>query len=151
MSSTPADGQCVAQSPSELLLTFNRPVTLMTVALEPDELGDAGKAVDTGFSGAGDAAKRYQLPLPLLPPGRYTLRWMALGADGHKVKGSFAFVVLAGAALGITACRAIGRLLIALCPAPCNCTLRLGTLNFGVLNLWILNLGVQHGPIRTWG
>lgn len=90
-SSNPADGQSLEQSPSELLLSFNRSVTLMTVVVEHS---GAEQAVATGFKASSDAAQQYQMSLPRLAPGSYQVRWVASGADGHKVKGGFAFVVL---------------------------------------------------------
>jgi len=93
--SNPANGQLLAQSPSELQLNFNSAVTLMAVVVERSAVG---RAVNTGFSAASELVEHYQLPLPHLVPDNYQVRWMALGADGHKVKGSFGFVVVESAA-----------------------------------------------------
>lgn len=92
-SSTPADGDSLAQPPTQVVLTFEEP---------PVELGT--QVVVTGPNGAvssgsprveGDTVVQ---PLqPDAPAGRYTVEWRVTSDDGHPVSGSFGFTAQAAA------------------------------------------------------
>ncbi len=51
----------------------------------------AGKRVDKGD--AKDAQDLMQVSLPVLAPGRYTVKWRALSVDTHVTEGDFSFEV----------------------------------------------------------
>ncbi|WP_346837542.1 copper resistance CopC family protein [Microbulbifer sp. SAOS-129_SWC] len=91
-SSTPADGAQLAQSPEQLQLHFAKAVRLMHVSLEEKSAGQ----VKLAFMPGAVAAKDISLPLPALQPGEYTVSWATMGGDGHKVSGTFSFVLGAG-------------------------------------------------------
>jgi methionine-rich copper-binding protein CopC len=91
-SSLPGDGQTVA-APAALLLDFNGPVSLLKLSVS----GSDGE-VATGFSAKAEAAAQFEIALPSLADGLYSVDWSILGADGHTVSKSFNFVVDATAA-----------------------------------------------------
>lgn len=86
--SVPADGT-VVEAPSQISLSYNKPIRLVSVeltgpngeevALELDT--DAGFAMDHLAALSGDTA------------GVYTVEWKGFSKDGHLLKGSFSFEV----------------------------------------------------------
>jgi len=90
--SLPGDGQTVAAPPA-LLLHFDGPVSLLKLTV----VGTAGE-VATGFKAMAEAAPQFEIALPALADGFYTVDWSILGADGHTVSKNFSFVVDATAA-----------------------------------------------------
>ena len=83
----PADGSMVTQSPETIALQFNKPVRLMKISVTGDSSGD----IQINFAPAGAAASDYQIPVPALAMDSYQVSWIAMGADGHKMSGSFSF------------------------------------------------------------
>jgi copper transport protein len=86
--SIPANGQQVAVATDEVVLTFSTDVakTLQQVrVVDPD-----------GDDIAGDPAvdgRKVVVPIDVDASGTYSVGWRTLGADGHPIKGSFAFTV----------------------------------------------------------
>ncbi len=99
--SAPAQGDRLATVPSEIRLEFTEPVeaAVSTVRL----LDPSGSDVALGamlLQGEGDF-----VVVPIEGPigaGEHTVEWQAVGRDGHPVRGTFVFVIEAGAA-GIAA------------------------------------------------
>jgi copper transport protein len=94
-SSTPADGQSVPTSPSELRITFSEAVT--TISGGVSVLNADGKTVDTGNS---EIVGGRTLVAPIsetLSDGTYVATYRVLSADGHPVSGSILFGVGNGA------------------------------------------------------
>jgi copper transport protein len=94
-SSTPADGQSVPTSPSELRITFSEAVTTISGGLSV--LNADGKTVDTGNS---EIVGGRTLVAPIsetLSDGTYVATYRVLSADGHPVSGSILFGVGNGA------------------------------------------------------
>jgi methionine-rich copper-binding protein CopC len=91
--STPAAGASLAASPAELRLSFNE---ALETGFSQVRLHDAGgTAVTTGELHAADGTA-HTLVVPLKGPiaaGRYVVQWSAMGHDGHRTKGEFAFSV----------------------------------------------------------
>ena len=92
-SSSPADGDTVGAAVQRIGIRFTRPVeaelTTITVLLGSDTVagGTAGMV-------AGSEGKEFFLALASeLRPGGYTVAWRTSGADGHIIRGTFAFVV----------------------------------------------------------
>jgi copper resistance protein C len=86
---SPADGAVIKTAPTALELTFSGDVQLLKL----DVATVAGAAQETGFEASATAAKTFSVPLPALAPAAYTVSWTVLGADGHRVEGSFGFTV----------------------------------------------------------
>ena len=91
-SSAPAARSTLSAPPSRVTLTFSE-------RLEPAyarvSVWDAAGAQVDLKDGALDRDNRRVLAvtLPLLPPGRYTVRYRVLSVDGHVVEASFVFTV----------------------------------------------------------
>lgn len=92
-SSSPANGDTVAAGVSRISIRFTRPVeaelTTLTVTIGSDTVaaGQAGMV-------EGSEGKDFFLALNReLRAGGYTVAWRTSGADGHIIRGTFAFVV----------------------------------------------------------
>lgn len=107
-SSQPASGARLTTAPRELRLTFTEAPELAVarvallgpdgtaVALAPLAVAtDGGRTVVAAVRGA-------------LTAGAYTVSWQIAGADGHPVRGRYAFVIAAGAA-GLTGAPGLGQ------------------------------------------
>lgn len=86
VTSTPAAGSTVAGPVNSLMLHFSAPVALGEVTVAgPDGL------MPMMLSSAGLQA-HYEIPLPGLGAGSYTVNWKAMHAGAER-SGSFAFTV----------------------------------------------------------
>lgn len=89
--SIPAAGDTLRESPRQLTLMFSTSVavSLSTVELVGPERGPRvlGPLMMTGTTGFTT------MIADSLAPGAYEVRWKAAGADGHPVRGRYAFVV----------------------------------------------------------
>ena len=88
VSTAPADGAQVASSPSEVTLTFSRPVgpDLAQVQVSGPQ-GDPWQAGDPQVDGA-----TVTQPLtPLDDAGTYAVAWRVVASDGHPISGTFSF------------------------------------------------------------
>ena len=97
VSSVPSVGDRLAAVPTEIVLTFTQAieVPLSTVALN----GPGGE-VAIGELSANE--ERTVVRAPIQGPveaGAYTVRWQAVGLDGHPVRGEVVFTVDEGAAV----------------------------------------------------
>jgi copper transport protein len=88
----PVDGAIVPTPPSDLVLTFNEPVSPPLNAIR---LFDAsGTHLETAAPTTSDGGKTMRTALPVeLPNGSYVVAWRASSADGHPVRGAFTFAV----------------------------------------------------------
>ena len=90
-SMTPAADASVS-SPATVSVTFSE-------ALEPKfstlkVLGEDGKQRNTAAAAAvAKDPRTLTLALPALPPGTYTVRWVSVATDGHRLEGSYKFSV----------------------------------------------------------
>lgn len=87
--STPADGQVVTSSPTEMTVTFTEPVTL---ARGDNAVLDAsGTAQPAGFTVQGSVLRIS--PETPLGDGTHVVTWRVVSADSHPVAGGFTFAV----------------------------------------------------------
>ena len=90
VSSSPADGDAVTATPSEIVLTFS-------AALDPKKssiiLKDASGA-QIGKAGV-DPAKNTVMRMtpPILEPGAYEIDWTSVATDGDLLRGKVTFTV----------------------------------------------------------
>jgi methionine-rich copper-binding protein CopC len=89
VSSTPADGALLSESPTEVVLTFNEAITDQSSFAVLDA---SGATVATGAVDPADPTTM-RTALPSLPPGTYEVQWVARSADGHLPRGTFTFTV----------------------------------------------------------
>jgi copper transport protein len=95
ISSKPAQGAVVAQSPAALKLTFNEPVSPLALRL----LGPTGLA--TTLDNVVAAGNTLSALLPAaLPQGTHLLSWRVISLDGHPVGGALTFSVGSPSAVG---------------------------------------------------
>ncbi len=87
--SSPADKSTVATAPQTLTLKFNE-----TAQLTALQLLHGKEVVPVTLDHAAKPGRTFDLTLPALGPGQYTVQWTAIAADdGHVTKGSFAFTI----------------------------------------------------------
>ena len=87
--STPENNAMLMQSPKQLTLTFSGEVRLAKVLLKDSE----NKPVDFSFKPSATPNKNFNWSLPNLAEGNYAVKWIALGGDGHKMSGTFNFML----------------------------------------------------------
>ena len=95
--SAPADGAHLSAAPRELRLTFSEDVVADVSRLEL--VGPDSAAVELGvLSLASDSANQLVAAIRgPLKPGEYRVTYLVAAADGHPVRGSFAFFIAPGA------------------------------------------------------
>lgn len=104
VSSVPADGEIVERAPRSVSLHFAAPADPESLRLEL--YTSAGLRLDVlDPTTAGGAAVDVEAELPDLEPGPYVLRWVSVGADGHRANGDVVFGV---GAVGIADLRSLG-------------------------------------------
>jgi copper transport protein len=94
---SPANGEVVAAPPTEVVLTFNEPVSLTggTARVLDDAAAEvSGAAVQEGVT--------VTIPLePGLPDGTYTVTWEVVSGDSHRIAGASVFHVGAATSQGL--------------------------------------------------
>ena len=88
-SSTPSNGDILKKSPTALILNFREGVTLAKVELHKKN----GEKIEINFTPSGKKSADYSISLPNLMIGSYQVDWVAIGADTHKIEGSFGFAI----------------------------------------------------------
>lgn len=89
VTSSPAGGAQVRESPKVLTLTFDEEVRLAKLTLTRD-----GTAISVNLDTSAPGAKTVIVPVTPLAPGAYALQWTALSTDdGHVTRGTFTFTV----------------------------------------------------------
>jgi len=87
-SSHPMDGAMMMEPVKNLEMNFDMEVRLVNVKL----IDSGNKPVSIGFKPMEEHAKAFKVPMPGLKPDNYTVHWTAMGADGHRMNGSFQFM-----------------------------------------------------------
>jgi methionine-rich copper-binding protein CopC len=85
----PADNSVLASSPSELMLHFSEATRLTALSIQKE-----GESESTNISALPkDSSQALTIPLNPLAPGKYLVKWRALGADKHVMSGTLHFTV----------------------------------------------------------
>jgi methionine-rich copper-binding protein CopC len=88
-SSSPAANAQLNEAPKTLTLKFNESAQLAVLKLVSE-----GKEIALPVDKTAPPSQSFNLPLPALAPGKYTVQWTAVAADdGHVTKGTFAFSI----------------------------------------------------------
>lgn len=88
VSTDPSPGARLGTAPGVVSLRFSEPLT--------PKLSQAAVTDPTGRRFTGDVSGTgISVLLATNAPGRYTVTWTAVGADGHTERGSFSFTVIA--------------------------------------------------------
>tara|TARA_R110001583_G_scaffold11285_2_gene51360 strand:+ start:34809 stop:35162 length:354 start_codon:yes stop_codon:yes gene_type:complete len=87
--STPIEQAMLMKSPEKLALTFSGKVRLVKLSISDKNNQD----VNFDFKPSSTPSKNFNWPLPSLDQGNYTVKWMVLGGDGHKMSGKYSFML----------------------------------------------------------
>ncbi|ABE56819.1 copper resistance protein CopC [Shewanella denitrificans OS217] len=98
-STTPANGAMISQAPSTLELNFSAPVRLVKLAMQDENQLEVPLSVPKH----AQSQANFAIALPALKPAKYTVSWMIMGDDGHKMKGEFGFMLHGAKAAAIDA------------------------------------------------
>lgn len=93
--SVPAKDAVLAAAPTSLRLTFTSEPNLRVTRIRL--LDAANAAIELGDLWLDSARTVVAEIRGVLSPGTYTVAWQVVGADGHPVRGQFAFTIAAGA------------------------------------------------------
>ncbi|MCH1475861.1 MAG: copper resistance protein CopC [Alphaproteobacteria bacterium] len=91
ISSSPADGDVLAAAPQAIEMKFRGTARLVRLVLTGAQSGE----VTLSEQHLMVEKHRHTVALPAITADEYEVRWRALSADGHVVKGSFSFIVSA--------------------------------------------------------
>ena len=89
ISSSPADGDVLAAVPNSIEIKFRGTARLVRLALTGAQSGEVTLSEEHLMV----EKHRHTVALPAIAADEYEVRWRALSADGHLVKGSFSFTV----------------------------------------------------------
>ncbi|MCH2003683.1 MULTISPECIES: copper resistance CopC family protein [Acinetobacter] len=88
-SATPAINASVASQPKNITLNFGEEVMLMNVKL----LDAQRKDIPLNYKITHDMKKSFDVAVPKLKKGKYTVVWTTMGADGHNMNGEYNFTL----------------------------------------------------------
>lgn len=86
--SVPAVDAKLLQSPSHLQFAFADPVILASVQLHNQQ-----QQINLQFKPSPHLNRQFQIVIPPLKKGLYTVQWKTLGADGHAMNGAYNFTI----------------------------------------------------------
>lgn len=87
-STEPASGTILPMSPPEIVIHFDGPTRLISVAVSAAGADER----KLSFEPKGDAAS-FTIAAPELVPGRNEVVWRALSKDGHPISGTIILVI----------------------------------------------------------
>ncbi|MCF1282116.1 copper resistance protein CopC [Acinetobacter pittii] len=90
-SATPAINASVASQPQNITLNFGEEVMLMNVKLHDAQRKD----IPLNYKITHDMKKSFEVAVPKLKKGKYTVVWTTMGADGHNMNGEYNFTLKA--------------------------------------------------------
>ena len=91
VSATPAANATLPSQPNKLTLTFGGEVMLMHIKL----LDAQGKDVALNYQMNHDLKKTFDIALPKLKAGKYTVGWIIMSKDGHHMNGKYSCTIQA--------------------------------------------------------
>ena len=89
LSATPAENASVLSQPKNLTLNFGAEVMLMNIKLLDAQRRD----VPLKYEVTHDLKKSFDVALPKLKKGKYTVVWTTMGKDGHNMNGEYSFTI----------------------------------------------------------
>lgn len=94
LESSPRVNAVLTRAPSRILLRFNSRIekALSSVTVT----GPEGRVVPLAVAASDPSPNHLVVPLPVLPPGQYLVRWRVLTPDGHVTDRTFRFRVVSG-------------------------------------------------------
>ena len=88
-SAIPAINASVASQPKNITLNFGEEVMLMNVKL----LDAQRKDIPLNYKITHDMKKSFDVAVPKLKKGKYTVVWTTMGTDGHNMNGEYNFTI----------------------------------------------------------
>ena len=88
-SAIPAINASVASQPKNITLNFGEEVMLMNVKL----LDAQRKDIPLNYQVTHDMKKSFDVVVPKLKKGKYTVVWTTMGTDGHNMNGEYNFTI----------------------------------------------------------
>ena len=85
----PGDGAVVHEGPEYVTLRFTEEVRLLGLTMS----GMASHAVEINFEPSGNMGNEFSITMPALTADSYTVEWVVMGSDSHRVEGEFTFTV----------------------------------------------------------
>ena len=86
---TPKDGAVLSETPSHIVLSFEREVRLTRVWVAYT----GSSMVDLDLEGQKQFAFRFEVPLKDMGSGMYLVEWRGLARDGHVMRDTFTFQI----------------------------------------------------------
>lgn len=85
----PANGAVMHEGPEHVTLRFTEEVRLLGVSVS----GMVSHAVEIGFEASANMDNEFSIMMPALTADSYTVEWVVMGSDSHRVEGEFTFTV----------------------------------------------------------
>lgn len=89
---TPAKDAQLTSAPTAITLKFNEKLEASFSSIKINDSAGHALASNKATLDVADAST-LQAQLPALKPGVYTVKWVAVGHDGHRRNGSYQFAV----------------------------------------------------------
>lgn len=89
VSAIPAENASILSQPKNLTLNFGAEVMLMNIKLLDAQRRD----VPLKYKVTHDLKKSFDVALPKLKKGKYTVVWTTMGKDGHNMNGEYSFTI----------------------------------------------------------
>ncbi|ENX41988.1 copper resistance CopC family protein [Acinetobacter sp. NIPH 2100] len=89
LSATPAANTIVSTQPKNLTLNFGEEVMLMNIKVVDEQR----KELPLNYKVSHDLKKSFDVALPSLKKGKYTVLWGTMGKDGHNMNGEYSFTL----------------------------------------------------------
>ncbi|MDO3665597.1 copper resistance CopC family protein [Acinetobacter higginsii] len=87
ISATPAANTTVSTQPKNLSLNFGDEVMLMKIQV----LDEQRRELPLNYKVSHDLKKTFDIAIPTLKKGKYTVLWSTMGKDGHNMNGEYSF------------------------------------------------------------
>ncbi|HWA23723.1 MAG TPA: copper resistance CopC family protein [Caulobacterales bacterium] len=84
-----ADNAALTAPPADFTVAFTEPAAIANVTLATG----AGAPAPLNYQPPAGFAASYQIPLPHLDAGAYTLAWRMIARDGHVMNGTVHFTI----------------------------------------------------------
>lgn len=88
-SATPTINASIASQPKSITLNFGGEVMLMNVKLLDAQRRD----IPLNYQVSHDLKKSFEVAVPKLKNGKYTVVWTTMGTDGHHMSGEYNFTI----------------------------------------------------------
>ncbi|EPG38219.1 hypothetical protein F907_02191 [Acinetobacter colistiniresistens] len=89
ISAIPAANTIVSSQPKNLSLNFGDEVMLMKIQV----LDEQRRELPLNYKVSHDLKKSFDVALPSLKKGKYTVLWSTMGKDGHNMTGEYSFTL----------------------------------------------------------